>query len=216
MKTAAGLSGPAMPITWSTTSASRGSARWRAGAGGWRASLRGAPNPRPARRATSRTAPSSSDIAEEARIFQARQRGLSGLGGRDRAFDSPQPTIFQLYSSRATVPLAARGTGIASRPTARASGIEAFRPAADSGIRRSRTRWWTADNYPLHAITQRPMAHVPFLGQPERVAQADPRRRTRSICRRSDLGSAGLDDGDWAGSPRHLGAGRARCGTWRR
>jgi hypothetical protein len=86
---------------------------------------------------------------------------------------STEPTIFQLFlRTVAKFQLAAEGHGDRQPPEPRASGSRPISTRCRL-VSALRGRRWSRTAYPLHAITQRPMRHVPFLGLAECVAAAD-------------------------------------------
>ena len=94
---------------------------------------------------------------------------------------TPTPVIFQLYSEpMQKFRLAARGHGAVQPPEQHRARIETYfdplpfwYPPFEDAARGEAS-------FRMHAITQRPMAHVSLVGLAERLAAADPRRRTGS------------------------------------
>jgi hypothetical protein len=142
----------------------------------------GAPNPDQLKRYIENGGFHAGDRAREAPIsstpIAAYLDWAIEKGIRCRAEPYDLPALFEpLRKFR----LAARATGIASRPSIAGADRDLFRPAAllVSALRGRDGR--RATSFPLHAITQRPAAHVSFLGLAECVAAADPRRE-RALC----------------------------------
>jgi anaerobic selenocysteine-containing dehydrogenase len=145
-------------------------------------------------------------------ILQAVEQGLSGLGRRDGLFDKPQP-----YSSSSTPNRCAssswppRARGPAAARNAR-PGLQAFDPLPDLVCALSK-RLVDKEEYPYHALTQRPAAMYHSWGS-RMPGCADPRRRTRSMCRapsamRRRAGRRRLG----VGGPRRTGASGAGART---
>ena len=182
----------ATPTTSPTTSARPGIgplAGWRGADGD--ADGRGAANPRPARGAMSPTAASGgTNSRREQRFYKLRQRRLS------RASPCGMGFVAQAGAHRhaALLPSRCRNSASPPRATARSAARRAARAAAESpsircrsGMRRSRRRSTAA--FPLHALTQRPMAMYHSWGsqnawlrqilEPQRALRAPTRRRAR-------------------------------------
>ena len=167
---------------------------------GWRGesgseSGRGAPNPQQIRRYIEAGSFWSEPIPEEALYHKHMNAEYQGWAVEKGFYDSPQPYRLQIYSE----PLrrfqrAAEGHGERQPPERlRSRIVEAFDPLPV---------WWStetadADGYPLHAVTQRPMAmyhswgsHNPWLRQ---IHAENPLYVPRPICE-----AEGLEDGDRA------------------
>ena len=152
----------ATPTTSSTTSAARASARSPAGAARTASEHgRGAPNPEQLERYVENGCFWQTELPPEQRYFKHANhayldyRGADGLHRRRRA--DRLPALLRAAAAASASPPQGHGAGRSRRSsTARAS-----RPISTrcrSGTRRSRTRTTIPPRFPLHAITQRPMA----------------------------------------------------------
>jgi sulfite dehydrogenase (quinone) subunit SoeA len=150
--------------------------------------------------ATSRTAASSRRAhPDEARFIKPWNMAYQDWAVRSGFYDAPQPYLLELWSNRcAASRWRPRATAAASRPTTCATASAWRWTRCPSGIRRSRRRDRPAD-FPLHALTQRPMAMYHSWGIAERLAAPDPRHEPALRADRG-LGGPGLSRG-------RLGAG---------
>ena len=172
-------------------------AGWR-GADGSRHG-RGAPNPDQLQRYIEHGCFWQDELPPGAALLQARQPGLSRLRGADGLHRRvPSRSRFQLYSEvLQKFRLAAQGPS--ARCSRHASIARASRPTSircRSGIRRS-SHGDERRLFPMHAITQRPMAMYHSWGSHERLAAPDPRQQpplSRPCARRASWGSR---DDDW-------------------
>ena len=182
---------------------------------GWRgkdgeASGRGEPNPEQLERYIANGGFWRAELPEEARFFKpfnaAYQDWAVGMG----FYDQPQPFVFQLYvEPMRRFQLAAEGHGERQPPDhLRAQIKAAFDPLAV---------WWEpfeqaalkkdgvdAQEYPLHAITQRPAAmYHSWGGQNAWLRQIH--GRNPLYVHGSVMAAHGLKDGDWAYVISHHG-----------
>ncbi|MGI9402164.1 MAG: molybdopterin oxidoreductase family protein, partial [Rhizobiaceae bacterium] len=162
---------------------------------------RGTPNPNQLERYKSNGSFWSKPIPLEAQFFKHANAAYQNLAVSLGFFDSPQPVTFQLYSEvLQKFRLAAQGHGKQQPPDRLRKRIEtSFDPlpiwylpleAADLGKR-------AVDEFPYHAITQRPMAMYHSWGSQNawlrQIHGENPMYIPAEIC-----DEAGIDDGDWA------------------
>ena len=182
---------------------------------GWRgkdgeASGRGEPNPEQLERYIENGGFWRAELPEEARFFKpfnaAYQDWAVGMG----FYDQPQPFVFQLYvEPMRRFQLAAEGHGERQPPDhLRAQIKAAFDPLAV---------WWEpfeqaalkkdgvdAQEYPLHAITQRPAAMYHSWGS-QNAWLRQIHGRNPLYVHGSVMAAHGLKDGDWAYVISHHG-----------
>jgi anaerobic selenocysteine-containing dehydrogenase len=189
---------PITPTTSSTTSASPASARWPAGAAK-NGDQRGAAPPTPTARPLHRNGGFWCHDPRGGAVLQAVEHGLSGLGGGDGLYDSPQPyPLPALFEPLRRFQLAAEGMATASRPSICATGSRRRFDPLPIWYRRSRTR---DDDRGLPAPRAHPApdGDVSQLGHAERLAAPDPRAQPALRAHQPDLRGAWLaEDGDWA------------------
>jgi anaerobic selenocysteine-containing dehydrogenase len=133
--------------------------------------------------------------SRRARISSTVERGLSGLGGRDGLFDSPQPyDVPALFEPLRKFQLAAEGHGDRQPPDRCARGSRLFRPAADlvSAVRGT----MSTGNIPS---TRSPSARWRCIIPGARRTRGCGRSTAdnRSTCPATLGARPGLDDGDW-------------------
>ena len=207
----------ATPTTWSTTSARPASARWPAGAATDGDEARQAARPTPTssqryiengcfwqhelphgRSATSSTPtrPISTDAASMGWIAKADADRAAAL---QRAAAEVPP--------RRAGPWRRAAAGRAPR-----AHREPISTRCRSGTRRSRSEPSSGEDFPLHAVTQRPMRDVPFLGLAERLAAPDPRRQPALHAPTRARRKHGIADDDWVWVTATTAASRGRCG----
>ncbi len=148
-----------------------------------------------------------SHIPEDAAYIQTLEHGLSGLGRQNRPVStSPQPYLFQLYvEPMRKFQLAAEGHGIRQPPDHLRGQIKTtldplpiwYPPLLDGHA--------DPAEYPIHALTQRPMAMYHSWGSAERLAAANPRAQP-ALCADQTVVETRLQ-GRRLGA-RHLGAWR--------
>jgi anaerobic selenocysteine-containing dehydrogenase len=159
-------------------------------------------------------------VPPEARYFKHANADYQRWAVAMGFFECPQPVTFQLYLSRCRkFQLAAEGHGERQPPSILRERIKAcfdplpiwYPPFEGERLAGSESR----DDYPLHAITQRPMATYHSWGFAERLAAPDhgwnPLYVHGGVC-----DEHGLEDGDWAWLISHHGRIKARIAAWTR
>ncbi len=159
---------------------------------------RGAVNPDQLARYVENGSFFSAEIPEEARFFKHANAAYQDFAVRMGFFDKPQPVIFQLYSEiLQKFRLSAEGLREPVAPENYRPRIlaafsplpEWYAPLEEEGV--------AVGDYPLHAITQRPMAmYHSWHSQNAWLRQIHTKNRLfvpDEVC-----AAAGLQDGDWA------------------
>lgn len=166
---------------------------------------RGAPNPKQLDRYIENGSFFSAEIPEEARFFKHANAAYQDFAVRMGFFDTPQPVTFQLYSEELQkFRLSAEGLRAPVAPEVHRSRILSaftplpswYRPLEEAAVDRG--------EFPLHAITQRPMAMYHSWGSMNawlrQIHTANRMFVPAAIC-----DEQGLNDGDWAWIVSHHG-----------
>lgn len=166
---------------------------------------RGAANPDQLERYIENGSFFSAEIPEEARFFKHANAAYQDFAVRMGFFDTPQPVTFQLYSEELQkFRLSAEGLREPVTPEVHRPRILAaftplpswYRPLEEAAVERS--------EFPLHAITQRPMAMYHSWGSMNawlrQIHTANRMFVPGTLC-----DEHGLNDGDWAWIVSHHG-----------
>ena len=114
------------------------------------------------------------ELAEDQRYYKMANRAYLAFAAEMGFMPSPEPIVFQLYSEPLQrFRLAARGHGAVVPPEAERGRIETYFDPLPFWYAPFEEAAVAAGEYPLHALTQRPDAHVPLVGIAERLAPAD-------------------------------------------
>ena len=151
--------------------------------------------------ATSTTAASGARLAARAALFQARQPRLSGAGAQHRLHRPGRSrSCLQLYQ-RAAAEIPPRRARAMARSQPPGQPPRAHRDAIStrcpSGTRRFEQAASTQRRFPLHAITQRPMAMYHSWGSQNAWLRQILRRQLPLHASRARQPALGLVDDDW-------------------
>jgi len=166
---------------------------------------RGAANPKQLEHYIENGSFFSAEIPEEARFFKHANAAYQDFAVRMGFFDTPQPVTFQLYSEELQkFRLSAEGLREPVAPEVHRSRILSaftplpswYRPLEEAAVDRG--------EFPLHAITQRPMAMYHSWGSMNawlrQIHTANRMFVPGAVC-----DAHGLNDGDWAWIISHHG-----------
>jgi anaerobic selenocysteine-containing dehydrogenase len=178
-------------------------AGWR-GANGEK-SLRGEPNPDQLKRYIDNGCFWYEPFPQEARYFKHVNRAYLDLADKAGFIDSPAPIVFHLYSEPMQhFRLAARGHGTVLPPAAHRQRVEAFFDPLPFWYPPFEEAMVEAAAFPLHAVTQRPMAMYHSWGSQNVWLRQILGRNWLYMARRKAT-ELGIADGDWVHVISHHG-----------
>jgi anaerobic selenocysteine-containing dehydrogenase len=169
---------------------------------GWRGadgakSVRGEPNPRQLERYVENGCFWFEPFPAEARYFKHVNRAYLDLANKAGFIDGSEPIVFHLYSEpMQRFRLAARGHGAVQPPERHRARIEAFFDPLPFWYPPFEEETAGHEAYPLHAVTQRPMAMYHSWGSQNAWLRQIIGRNWLYLAR-SKAEELGIGDGDW-------------------
>ena len=185
----------AIPTIWSTMSASPASGRWRAGAVRGEEQGRGAPNDGQLEAYVANGCFWRFELAPEESLPEAGQPGLPGPSAALGLLDKAAPITLHLYAETLQRFRLARGGRAVQPPGAMRERVRTYFDPLPFWYEPFEHVAWRTE-FPLHAVTQRPMPMYHSWGS-QNAWLRQILARNRLYMNRRTAAELGLQDGDW-------------------